>query len=77
MKALIVDDSRFIRQHLRQLLQGMGMNCEEAEDGREAIDLLVKRRVNLIGVVCNGVDQLMKDYYYNKYPEYYAVKHDT
>jgi two-component system chemotaxis response regulator CheY len=40
MRVLIVDDSRFIRQHLRQLLQGMGMNCEEAEDGREAIDLL-------------------------------------
>ena len=40
MRVLIVDDSRFIRQHLRQLLQGMGMNCEEAEYGREAIDLL-------------------------------------
>jgi two-component system, chemotaxis family, chemotaxis protein CheY len=40
MRVLIVDDSRFIRQHLRQLLQGMGMSCEEAEDGREAIDLL-------------------------------------
>jgi two-component system, chemotaxis family, chemotaxis protein CheY len=40
MRVLIVDDSRFIRQHLRQLLQGMGMSCEEAEDGREAIDML-------------------------------------
>jgi two-component system chemotaxis response regulator CheY len=40
MRVLIVDDSRFIRQHLRQLLQGMGMSCQEAEDGREAIDLL-------------------------------------
>jgi two-component system chemotaxis response regulator CheY len=40
MRVLIVDDSRFIRQHLRQLLQGMGMSCEEAEDGREAIDVL-------------------------------------
>jgi two-component system chemotaxis response regulator CheY len=40
MKALIVDDSRFIRQHLRQLLQGMGMNCEEASDGNEALEVL-------------------------------------
>ena len=40
MRALIVDDSRFIRQHLRQLLQGMGLFCEEATDGREAIELL-------------------------------------
>ncbi|MGD0799472.1 MAG: response regulator [Acidobacteriaceae bacterium] len=40
MRVLIVDDSRFIRQHLRQLLQGMGMSCEEAADGRDALELL-------------------------------------
>jgi two-component system chemotaxis response regulator CheY len=40
MRVLIVDDSRFIRQHLRQVLQGMGMSCEEAQDGREAIEAL-------------------------------------
>ena len=40
MKALIVDDSRFIRQYLRQLLEGMGLSCEEAADGREAIEVL-------------------------------------
>jgi len=40
MKVLIVDDSRFIRQYLRQLLEAMGMNCEEATDGREAIQVL-------------------------------------
>jgi two-component system chemotaxis response regulator CheY len=40
MKALIVDDSRFIRQYMRQLLEGMGMSCEEAADGREAIETL-------------------------------------
>ena len=48
-----------------------------ARRSREAIELLKKRQVNLIGIVCNGVDQLMRDYYYNKYPEYYAVKHDA
>ena len=32
MRALIVDDSRFIRQHLRQLLESIGLNCEEAVD---------------------------------------------
>jgi two-component system chemotaxis response regulator CheY len=40
MRALIVDDSRFIRQHLRQLLERIGMSCEEATDGREALLLL-------------------------------------
>jgi len=37
MRALIVDDSRFIRQHLRQLLEHIGLSCEEANDGREAL----------------------------------------
>ncbi|HEX9200620.1 MAG TPA: response regulator [Acidobacteriaceae bacterium] len=40
MKALIVDDSRFIRQHLRQLLERIGMSCEEAANGREALKVL-------------------------------------
>ncbi len=40
MRALIVDDSRFIRQYLRQLLEGMGLNCEEAADGRQALQTL-------------------------------------
>jgi two-component system chemotaxis response regulator CheY len=40
MRALIVDDSRFIRQHLRQLLERIGLSCEEAGNGREALKLL-------------------------------------
>lgn len=40
MRALIVDDSRFIRQYMRQLLEGMGMSCEEAMDGIEALQTL-------------------------------------
>ena len=40
MRALIVDDSRFIRQHMRQLLERIGLSCEEATDGREALKLL-------------------------------------
>jgi len=40
MRALIVDDSRFIRQYLRQLLEGMGLSCEEAVDGPTALQML-------------------------------------
>jgi len=40
MRVLIVDDSRFIRRHLRQLLERMGMSCEEAMDGGEALAAL-------------------------------------
>jgi two-component system, chemotaxis family, chemotaxis protein CheY len=37
MRALIVDDSSFIREYLRQLLQRMGVVCEEARNGQEAL----------------------------------------
>jgi len=40
MRALIVDDSRFMRGLLRGLLEEKGIECEEAADGRAGIDLL-------------------------------------
>ena len=37
MRALIVDDSQFIRQFLRVLLATRGIECEEAADGTEGL----------------------------------------
>ena len=40
MRALIVDDSRFVRGFLRGLLQERGIECVEAAGGQAALDLL-------------------------------------
>ena len=40
MRALIVDDSRFVRGFLRGLLEERGIECEEAADGRAGLDRL-------------------------------------
>jgi two-component system chemotaxis response regulator CheY len=40
MRALIVDDSRFVRDYLRGLLEEKGIECEEAADGRQGLDQL-------------------------------------
>lgn len=40
MKALIVDDSTFIREYLRKLLSHMGIVCTEAVDGCDALAVL-------------------------------------
>jgi two-component system chemotaxis response regulator CheY len=40
MRALIVDDSRFVRIYVRGLLEEKGFECEEAGDGQAALDLL-------------------------------------
>ncbi len=38
MRALIVDDSRFVRGLLRGMLERMGFECEEAGDGLAGLD---------------------------------------
>lgn len=40
MRALIVDDSRFVRGYLRGLLEEKGIECEEAADGQAGLDRL-------------------------------------
>lgn len=38
MRALIVDDSRFVRTLLRGMLEGLGFECDEAADGQAGLD---------------------------------------
>lgn len=40
MRALIVDDSRFVRKTLRGLLEERGIECAEAADGRAGMEAL-------------------------------------
>ena len=40
MRALIVDDSRFVRGFLRGLLEQRGVECDEAGDGQAALDYI-------------------------------------
>ena len=40
MRALIVDDSKFIREYMRQQLQRLGVECAEADNGSVALDVL-------------------------------------
>ena len=40
MRALIVDDSRFVRSYLRGLLEEKGIECDEAADGQAGMEQL-------------------------------------
>jgi len=66
MRALIVDDSRFVRGYLRGLLEEMGIECEEAADGQTGLDLLHSgRSFNLALIdwnmpVMNGLEMLTR-----------------
>lgn len=62
MRALIVDDSNFIREYLRQNLERLGVACVEAHDGGDALRLLGGQNdfdlmlVDLNMPVMNGLD---------------------
>jgi two-component system, chemotaxis family, chemotaxis protein CheY len=64
MRALIVDDSRFVRGYLRGLLEEKGIECDEAADGQAGIDRLHGERPFDIALVdwnmpvMNGLDML-------------------
>lgn len=66
MRALIVDDSRFVRGFLRGLLEEKGIDCEEAEDGRKGLDHLGSGRSFELALVdwnmpvMNGLEMLTK-----------------
>jgi two-component system chemotaxis response regulator CheY len=40
MRALIVDDSRFVRDYLRSLLEEKDVDCDEAPDGQMGLERL-------------------------------------
>jgi two-component system chemotaxis response regulator CheY len=62
MRALIVDDSSFIREYLKHLLDRMGVACEEAVNGSDALTVLAEEQefdLMLLDVnmpVMNGLD---------------------
>jgi two-component system chemotaxis response regulator CheY len=66
MRALIVDDSRFVRGYLRGLLEEKGMECEEAADGQAGMDCMNAGALfDLVLVdwnmpVMNGLDMLKR-----------------
>ena len=64
MRALIVDDSRFVRSYLRGLLEEKGIECAEAADGQAAMDQLKSGSVFDLALVdwnmpvMNGLEML-------------------
>ena len=38
-----------------------------------SLNALYQRQVNVLGLILNCVDTEMPDYYYYRYPKYYAV----
>ena len=60
---LVVDDSKVVRMVARKILEGLNFEIEEAEDGRKAMDVCLKRMPDAILLdwnmpVMSGIDFL-------------------
>jgi two-component system chemotaxis response regulator CheY len=49
MRALIVDDSNFIREYVRRNLEQLGWACAEARNGSEALTFLTEEELSAAG----------------------------
>ena len=76
MRALIVDDSRFVRGFLRGLLEQKGIECVEAADGKAGLEKLDSGLTFDVALldwnmpVMNGLDMLKQ----MRAEGYYSVK---
>lgn len=71
---LIVDDSRVIRKVARQILEGMGFVCTEAEDGQQAFEQAKKALPDIVLLdwnmpVVNGIEFMKMLHTLNKSQE--------
>jgi Mrp family chromosome partitioning ATPase len=69
---MAADDSTSLAPKIDATLFVFRFTHSSSRVSRKAIDLLRDRQANVLGVICNDVDEAMQEYYYYRYPEYYG-----
>ena len=69
---LAADDTTSLAPKIDATIFVVRFASSSSRNSRKALDLLKERQANVIGVICNDVDERVQDYYYYKYPEYYS-----
>lgn len=70
---LATDDTPTLAPHFDGSIMVMRAGFTSARLTRNAIQALYQRQVNVLGIILNCVDTEMPDYYYYRYPKYYAA----
>jgi capsular exopolysaccharide synthesis family protein len=70
---LATDDTPTIAPHFDGSIMVMRAGFTSARLTRNAVQALYQRQVNVLGIILNCVDAEMPDYYYYRYPKYYAA----
>jgi polysaccharide biosynthesis transport protein len=71
---LATDDTPTLAPHFDGSLMVLRAQFTPARLTQNALNALYQRQVNVLGLVLNCVDTEMPDYYYYRYPKYYAAK---
>ena len=71
---LAADDTASLAPKVDGTLFVIRAGYTSARLGRNALDLLYQRQVNVMGIVFNAVETNSREYYYFKYPEYYSKR---
>lgn len=70
---LATDDTPTMAPHIDGVLMVMRAGFTGARLTQNALQALYARQVNVLGLIMNCVDTEMPDYYYYRYPKYYAA----
>ena len=70
---LATDDTPTLAPNFDGSIMVMRAGFTSARLTRNAIQALYQRQVNVLGIILNCVDAEMPDYYYYRYPKYYAA----
>ncbi|HWB58760.1 MAG TPA: polysaccharide biosynthesis tyrosine autokinase [Chthoniobacteraceae bacterium] len=70
---LATDDTPTIAPHFDGTLMVIRASFTSAKLVQNSLNSLYQRQVNVLGLILNCVDTEMPDYYYYRYPKYYAV----
>jgi capsular exopolysaccharide synthesis family protein len=70
---LATDDTASIAPNFDGALMVMRAGFTSSRLVRNSLNALYQRQVNVLGLILNSVDTEMPDYYYYRYPKYYAA----
>jgi capsular exopolysaccharide synthesis family protein len=70
---LATDDTPTLAPHFDGVLMAIRAQFTSAKLTQNALNALYQRQVNVLGLILNCVDTETPDYYYYRYPKYYAA----
>ena len=74
---LAADDTTSLAPKIDATIFVVRFAYSSSRNSRKGLELLKERQANVIGIICNDVDEKIQDYYYYKYPEYYSNNQQT